>query len=110
MKNLFLIVLIFSSGFALSQQDNKEGIGKLKMTPEQKEKNIAIHKKFNKDLAELNAKQQQQTDQLNSRHKKQIDRLHEKNEKETDRIYTPEQQKILQELRAKRERQNQKYK
>lgn len=80
------------------------------MTPEQKAKNIEIHKKFNKDLAKLKAKQQQQTDKLKSRHKKQIDRLHEKHEKETDRIYTPEQQKILQELRAKRERQNQKYK
>ena len=102
---LFLIVSIKS--FSQETQNGQQ----FRLTPEQKQKSIEIHKKFDADLLKLKTKQEKQlakakserrVEKLKKIHKKQIDRLHVAHEKEVEQIYTPEQLERIRNMKKKR--------
>jgi len=101
------LLLFFVKGFGQVKQNSPS----FKLTPEQKQKSIEIHRKFDADLLALKTKQERQIAKVKSenellglkkKHKKQIDSLHEEHEKETEQIYTPEQLERIKNLKKKR--------
>lgn len=101
------LLLFFGKGFGQEKQNSPS----FKLTPEQKQKSIEIHRKFDADLLALKTKHERQIAkvknenellELKKMHKKQIDSLHEEHEKETEQIYTPEQLERIKNLKKKR--------